>query len=407
MLPGFELPTTLFPGNFSPLILLVCGLPERAEFLQNTLAEQGFSSELVGDAESAFRFVREREPDIVLIDREIEGDMEPREICSVIKEDPVLQATQIVLVTRENSSDELNDSIRSQADTCIAERFDAGEVKIHLAKVVQTRSIYRQMQSLNDKLQKMFLELARLNKEKEVDLKEGGVFQKSIFPGQDALEEDFRALKIETSLYYRPFPEAQVSGDFWDIYPFAADNVGFLLADAVGHGIPAAFYSLYTVSALRRMITEPGVDYFSRLSDELFRIMQGKHLAAAFCTFHADSLTFYNAGLPAPVYIGADGAQAIEHYGPVLGAFARTPTYEPLELAFETGQALVLCTDGIVEAKNAAGEEYGSERLLAICSHAAGESASRIARAIRSDVEEFLDGNRSGDDTTIVVFRRI
>lgn len=406
MQPEIQLPSTLFAASFNPVLLIAGSSAERRDALARVLDELGYSAATAPDAEETFRFIRESTPDVVFLDREFDGEFNPHQICSIVKDDPVLRATQVVMVTRENSRDEQNACIEARADTCVSERFDPGEIKVHLRKVVETRSIYNQMQGLNDKLQDMFLELSRLTREKEQDLREGGVFQKSIFPSREHLNEHFQGLGVEVGLYFQPFPEAQVSGDFWDVFHFQDDHIGFLLADAVGHGIPAALYSLYTLSALRRMVRRPGIDYFAKLSAELYRIMQGKHLAASFCTFQADRLAFCNAGLPAPVRVRGGHAEHVEFYGPVLGGFEITPDYKFLELDFLPGDYLIICTDGILEAKDPGGEEYGNDRLADLCARHFGEPAQRMALAVRSDVEDFQQGAPAADDATILVFHR-
>ncbi len=398
--------STLFGGHVAHTILIVSNDANRRTALQAVLNAQGTTAREAADDTEAFRCVREDQPDVLILDRFVNGAFAPAEICSLIKENPVFQATQIITVTRENSRDEVNDMIRARADSCITERFDPAEIKVHLEKVIQTRAMYRQMQSLNEKLQQMFVKVADLNREKERDLEAGGVFQKSIFPNQAVLNRELGNLGLEVHLLYRPFPGARVSGDFWDLFHFSETEIGLLLADAVGHGIPAAFYSLYTVSTLRRMIATPQTDYFARLSEELFRIMQGKHLAASFCILRKDSFAFTNAGLPAPIIVRGGRAESIEFFGPVIGGFPRTAAYGRLEVEFSPGDTLVLYTDGVTEAKNEHGEEFGTERLLEACAGQTG-TATGTGRAIRTALDDFLEDGPGSDDTTMIVLRRV
>ena len=115
-------------------------------------------------------------------------------------------------------------------------------------------------------------------------------------------------------------------------------------------------------------------------------------------------ITIANAGHPPLIVRRADGTiETVELFALPLGVnVARQIPQRSISLA--TGDAFVLYTDGVTESRNAAGEEYGTERLLAIVRTAAG-GAPAIRDAIVGDVDRFRAGAAQSDDVTIVVAR--
>ena len=86
----------------------------------------------------------------------------------------------------------------------------------------------------------------------------------------------------------------------------------------------------------------------------------------------------------------------------MLGLLERS-RYEQMHVDFEPGDVLVLYSDGIVEGTNAAGEEFGEDRLLAALRRCEGFSAKRVRAAILSDYGDFLGTAAPDDDVTLLV----
>ncbi len=352
-----------------------------------------------------FRHVREEEPDLLILGSHLQGEMNAGQVCGVIKADPLLQATQILMLSESELAEDLRGAIWAGADGWVSLSFSPDEIRTRILPCLRNRSTYRQLQIANERFQKLFVELRALSREKERDLREGSTFQSSLLPGPEELQEEFARLELEISIFHAPFPGAEVSGDFWDIYRLGPDATGFLLADAVGHGIRAAFYSMYTLSALRKTIGPGPQDFLKRHSEELYGIMKGTHLAALYCRFERDRVLVTNAGMPSPMLLHEGSARSLELYGPVLGGFPQSPTYSSVPVELQKGDVLILCSDGILEAKNAAGQEFGVERLLEAAESTLPE-AEPVNMAIMGSLLRFAGDSGMHDDASMVILHR-
>ena len=117
-------------------------------------------------------------------------------------------------------------------------------------------------------------------------------------------------------------------------------------------------------------------------------------------------LGYTNAGHNPALLVRADrSVQRLPANGVPIGLFA-SMQYEGAEVTLGPGDLVVLYTDGITEAANPAGEEFGLERLQAVVGQQAREPLVAIAVAIETAVEVFAQGTPFGDDRTLVMLRR-
>ena len=117
-------------------------------------------------------------------------------------------------------------------------------------------------------------------------------------------------------------------------------------------------------------------------------------------------VTYCNAGHFPPILLRAGGGtEALELGGPLLGA-VEDATFETGCVTLEPGDALVAYSDGLLECRNHAGEEFGSTRLLASLQHAKQSSAQSTLLTLLAAVQDFANGNPLGDDVSVSVIYR-
>ena len=214
-------------------------------------------------------------------------------------------------------------------------------------------------------------------------------------------------------------PSRGVSGDYYEVVERSAGRECVLMiADVSGKGMAA---SLLTVSlqALSEGPIEDGLppeEICARLSRRLFKRTPPEKYATAFLGIletESGLLRYTNAGHnPALVIRAAPAgstaaAETIElgSTGVPLGLLAAAPYYaDTIELGH--GDLLVLYTDGIVEAMDPDGEEYGLDRLKQVCASHPGETCAALAAALDRDLLERVRGTPFADDRTVVLARR-
>src|SRR5205807_9070669 len=115
-------------------------------------------------------------------------------------------------------------------------------------------------------------------------------------------------------------------------------------------------------------------------------------------------LTLANSGLPYPIRCSGDSVAQIVLPGVPLGSFAGS-TYDELTFDLAAGDAFVFCTDGVFEANDALGREFGADRLLEVVTTVCRKSARDLVDAIFAAVEEFRGDTPPNDDMTAVALK--
>jgi serine phosphatase RsbU (regulator of sigma subunit) len=202
----------------------------------------------------------------------------------------------------------------------------------------------------------------------------------------------------------------QVGGDYYDFLDMGQGVVGFVLADIAGKGISGALLmanlqanlrSQYAVARddLPRLLQSVNRLFYENTTDESYATM--------FFGVYNDSsrsLRYANCGHIAPLLMHVDGSiQRLTSTTTVLGLFLKwESSIEELKLGPE--DLLVICTDGVTEAPNPQGEEYGEERLAELIQRNRNLPVSELTAAIQTSVEEF-SGATQADDITLIVAR--
>ena len=211
------------------------------------------------------------------------------------------------------------------------------------------------------------------------------------------------------SLHGRNIPSRGVSGDYYEVVSRKdGQELVLMIADVSGKGMGA---SLLTVSlqALSEGPVEDGLppdEICTRLSRQLFRRTPPEKYATAFLgvlDVETGLLRYTNAGHNPPLLVREDGT--VEHLaatGPPLGLLS-VARYSAAEAVLAPGDLLVLYTDGFVEAENPEAEEYGLERLQAVCLRQTDDE--RLTEALDQDLETFVRGVPFADDRTLVLAR--
>src|SRR4029077_16700706 len=160
-----------------------------------------------------------------------------------------------------------------------------------------------------------------------------------------------------------------VGGDYFDILPLDEKTLGICIADVAGKGMPAALL-MSNLQAAVRGLSSPSLApnlLCSRLNSIVYRNTESDRFITFFYA-HLDGparrLVYVNAGHNAPFVVRSDGShERLRDGGTVLGVFA-SRTYEMGSAQLSAGDRVILFTDGVTEACNFAGEEFGEARLL-------------------------------------------
>jgi sigma-B regulation protein RsbU (phosphoserine phosphatase) len=215
-------------------------------------------------------------------------------------------------------------------------------------------------------------------------------------------------------------PSRGVSGDYFAVVTRAAGGGGgdearecvLMVADVSGKGMAASLLTA-SLEAFAAGPIEDGLPpeaICAKLSRLLYRRTPPEKYATAFVAalvVDSGALRYANAGHNPPLLVRAGGA--VEELAATGVPIALLPgaAYEAREARLAPGDLLILYTDGIVEANNPEGEEYGNERLSELCRRHRQATCTDIAAALEADLEAFVRGVPFADDRTLVMARRL
>jgi sigma-B regulation protein RsbU (phosphoserine phosphatase) len=206
-------------------------------------------------------------------------------------------------------------------------------------------------------------------------------------------------------------PTSEVAGDLYDFLEVDDRGFGVVVADVSGHGVPAALIASMVKVAIASQhddVTRP-----ARLLDAVNRVLCGNFqrgfVTATYAWIDSGSgeLVVANAGHPSPLLRrGRDGSvHEVGGHGPILGRFADAD-YKAETLFLEPGDRLILYTDGVTEARSAAGEQFGEDRLRSFLGRSEHTQLERLCDALLGELQRWSgDGTHLSleDDVTFVV----
>ena len=239
----------------------------------------------------------------------------------------------------------------------------------------------------------------------EAQLEIARAVQLELLPDNDPELENF-----EISAYI--FPTEEVSGDYYDWVKIFDDQIGITVADAIGKGIPAALLMAFLRASLRSGVQIGYAPHIAlaKVNNLLWdSVEEHQFITGIYGILDSTNRTFVfsNAGHNPPVIVNPDGEYRFVEYGDLpLGMFFDIHYHQHF-IRFEKGQVMVIYTDGITEATNEAGEEYGQERLAKRILEGIDLPAKRMIDFIRKGVADFTDRKFLDDDGTLFIIKSV
>jgi phosphoserine phosphatase RsbU/P len=239
----------------------------------------------------------------------------------------------------------------------------------------------------------------------ETQLEVARQVQLELLPARDPQLEGF-----DISAYN--FPTEEVSGDYYDWVRIYDDQIGIVIADVSGKGVPAALLMAFLRASLRAATHigyAPHIS-MSKVNYLLWESIERNQFVTAFYGILDSAnrtLAYCNAGHNPPFLMEADGKVHFEERGGVpLGMFRDTRYYEYFA-EIQPGQVLVLYTDGVTEAMNRKFEEYGRDRLVEAVRNCRNLSSREMIDFIHRDVLNWTEGLGATDDVTFFILKAL
>jgi phosphoserine phosphatase RsbU/P len=249
----------------------------------------------------------------------------------------------------------------------------------------------------NARLYRETLEKARI----EHELKIAAEIQKALLPAGSHKGAFFES--AGTSVQARA-----IGGDFFDMQDMPDGQFGFLCGDVAGKGPAAALLTAKILGIFSAFVSVG--DSPEQTVDHINKVLTRRQIDARYATLlygqlsNDGKLMFCNAGHNPPLIYGADGLRRIESGGMPVGMFEMAP-YTCDTVTLKPGDTLVLYSDGVTEAHNVAGEEFGEARLVTVMERYTRGGADIVLDQIINAVKEFAHGAEQYDDVTALVVK--
>jgi phosphoserine phosphatase RsbU/P len=208
------------------------------------------------------------------------------------------------------------------------------------------------------------------------------------------------------------FPTDEVSGDYYDWVKIFDDQIGIVIADASGKGLPASLLMAFLRASLRALAQIGYAPHiaFSKVNDLVWDSVEGNQFITAIYGFldgTNKTFVFSNAGHNPPFVIRESGEIKFIDYGDLpLGMFQNI-RYHQHFLRLARNDTLVLYTDGLTEAANENGEEFGVQRLAERVIAGKHLPARELIDFIHQGVLDFSHGKTLEDDATVLIVKRL
>ena len=363
-------------------ILVVEDEPGIALGLEDSLRLEGYQVEVVTNGVKASSRALEEAFDLILLDVMLPGK-NGFDVCRDLRRSG-LEAPIIFLTAKSQEGDRIA-GLDIGANDYVTKPFSPREL------MARVRGLLR------------FVETNRQDRKRfEDELEAAAKVQQRLFPSFLPQVPGFDYAGVCQ-------PALGVSGDYYDFLLLPSGRLALLLADACGKGMPAALLAASLHAAVRAYA--PAADrhcgeVVSKVNQLLFETTSSERFVTLFYAVYDPSdrsLTWSNAGHCSPLWIRSSGdCVRLDSLTPPAGMMP-TISDEQQTIRLDTGDRLLIMSDGILEACNQAGEEFGESRLLDLGRGSRQLPASLVCSHILDNVKEFSFGCPQADDLTVVV----
>ena len=395
-------------------LMVVDDTEANIDILLETLADD-YKLVVATDGESAIEDIKKSPPDLILLDIMMPG-MDGYEVCQKLKEMEITRNIPVIFLTALKKEGDEARGLGLGAVDYITKPFNPELVK---ARVRNHLDLKRHRNHLEELVEKRTQEIAerqrveyqlRAAKEKiESELNIAAEIQRSILPSTfPAFPEH-----CEFDLYAMMTPAREVGGDFYDFFFFDDDHLAVIIADVSDKGVPAALFMMISRTIFRSIAKQrkSPSQILAETNDLLCEGNDTGMFVTAYIAFYhlpTGRLTYSSGGHnPALLFGPNDVCRELTcKHGTALGV-RPGQSYKEYVDKLETGQILVLYTDGVTEACSPHEELFGVDRFTRLVCDCHALSLSQMFNHIDKDLKEFQQGNQFDDITMLALKREI
>lgn len=333
---------------------------------------------------------KQEKPDVILLDIMM-PDLDGYEVCKKIKDDEELKEIPIIFISALNEIEDKEKGFEVGGIDYITKPAHSKEI---IARIKTHSKLYRIQKDLKEYINKV-----------DRDLKMAQKFQREMLP----TKEEFGLLQIKWVFQ----PSFNVSGDIFGVVE-REEEIFIYIVDVSGHGAASAMLSLIIKREIESIIIDKGCSdlreiLFQLESKEKNLFSDGIYFTALIAKIKEDKIIICNAGHRSPILYKNKKIETFENNNfPLgMGLIGKKENIILQETSFHKNDIFVMFTDGLVEAENEKGVQFGEERIKDILKNNNFEDISEIIEKIKKDFLNFSNEKNPEDDITLLVGKKL
>ena len=299
-----------------------------------------------------------------------------------------------IIVSAYGDMQNIRTAMNRGAFDFVTKPLDFGDLRLTIERTLRHLEEWRDALASRDKLVAL---------QNELDVASG--IQQSILPTAFPKGDGYQ-------VYANMEPARNVGGDFFDVVNLENDRIGLAIADVSDKGVPAALFMMSSRTWMKGAAI--GNPEPSEVLEEVNSLLHDGNdtqmfVTALYAVYEPETgeFTYASGGHDAPLLVRADGSSELLPLtgGIALGIIPELE-YGQNTVKLNPGETIVLYTDGITEAMNNEGEQFGVERMREVFANSVPKTSDEATRTIFDAVNEFADGAAQSDDITCLTLRR-
>jgi sigma-B regulation protein RsbU (phosphoserine phosphatase) len=341
------------------------------------------------NGEMALQLAARTPPDLVLLDIVMPG-LDGYEVCRRLRQMPETAEVPIMFLSSLEEVQSKTHGFEVGANDYLTKPFEMLEVKARVRSLLKAKAY---ADAVKEKI--------------AYDLRIAREIQMGILPPDVATIAEGTDLEAHAILE----PAQAVGGDLYEVLRRPDGKLVVVMGDVSGKGIPAALFMAVTMTLVRAMSADSQTpeEILRRVSDALFSQNPRNMFVTLLCGIYdpaTGKLTYASAGHPAAVLVRNGNADFLTTEPDLAAGIMAGIAPQSRSVELQPNDLMVLYTDGVTEAFNAAGELYGDARLLEALSRPNRNSAAEMTAALLKSVRDHAANHPQSDDIAILVLRR-
>ncbi len=383
------------------------------DMLSRRLTKRGHDVDVAEDGHAALDLIAQCNYDVILLDVTMPG-IDGYETLKCIRENHSPTDLPVIMATAKGETEDIVNAFDLGANDYVTKPLNFPVVHARVQTQLRLKRSVDRIIQLEKKVTRHNAELEQANKRMRRDLVAAARVQQAGFPTSPPNVDG-----VEFAWAYHPCDE--LGGDSLNVFQLDDRHVGLYVLDVSGHGVPAALLSVTLNRDLTPrkdntcLVTEPtdvppGIAATNpvSLADKLNRIYPMNHETRQYFTviyglldITAQQFRFVGAGHPGPVHMSAADSAIREISGFPIGIVDEAGYTEHI-IQLESGDRMMLYSDGIIEERNAEGEMFGKDRLVNAFGNARDLPLSESVQQVIDQVKTWCQPGRTTDDLTLL-----